>query len=394
MRYARLCLLLAALLLTCSALADEASDITSQALIRNARGQEVAELTDRRPQTSLAKDGGKAHYTITLPEGLTCAHLYVEQASRPVRLRVEVQDAAGQWQKASASDHPFLHQYMKLDGLSRFRLTSDEAGRIAVLGELYLFGEGELPGFVQRWQMPEGKMDMMQIVAHPDDELLWFGGAIPYYAGVRGKKLLNVYMAPTGYRRQTEMLNGLWHAGQRLYPVLGPFRDVSSRTLKQGNEAWGQYRIERFIVDLLRQWQPDVVLTHAQNGEYGHGAHRATSAGAAAAVAKAAVDQHYKDSAQAYGTWQVKKLYRHLGGEEGRLQMDWTGPQDCFGGRSCIEVASEAFSRYLTQQRFQMPEDGSRLDNRIFQLVHSTVGEDEEKDDFFEHVPLPAAASR
>lgn len=55
------------------------------------------------------------------------------------------------------------------------------------IGELYVYGAGEVPSEVQRWGMPSGKMDMMLIVAHPDDELLWFGGTIPYYAGQLNK---------------------------------------------------------------------------------------------------------------------------------------------------------------------------------------------------------------
>ncbi len=382
----RLLILFLLLSLSPLALADTAADITAGTIVTNARGAVVKEATDRRPKTSLLKDRGREFYDVSLPEDSACHHIYLELVGQPVPYKVEAQDAAGLWQTVAQAEHPFAHQYFKVEGLRQFRLSPAEPTKKAAPGEIYLYGQGERPEHIQLWQMPEGKMDMMLIVAHPDDELLWFGGTIPYYAGVRDKKLLNVYMAPCTDRRRTELLNGLWHSGQGIYPVLGPFRDIRAKTLQEANGAWGKGRIDRFLVGLLRQWQPDVVLTHAANGEYGHGAHKATSEGAVRAVQQAALASERHSESEAFGLWEVKKLYLHLGGAKGRIEMDWSAPQDRFQGRSSIEVAAESFAKHVSQQGFNMPADDSRLTNRVFQLVHSTVGEDKLKDDFLEHV--------
>ena len=46
------------------------------------------------------------------------------------------------------------------------------------------------------------KAELMLLVAHPDDELLWFGGLLPTYAGQRGLKVQVVYAAaPSPFRR-------------------------------------------------------------------------------------------------------------------------------------------------------------------------------------------------
>lgn len=111
------------------------------------------------------------------------------------------------------------------------------------ISELSVFGPGEVPGEVQRWEIPGGKMDMMLIVAHPDDELIWFGGTIPCYAGQLGKKLLNVYMTCGADYRRTELLNGLWHCGQRIYPIIGRFRYARVKTLDECNAKWGAKKV-------------------------------------------------------------------------------------------------------------------------------------------------------
>ncbi|MBQ8080714.1 MAG: PIG-L family deacetylase [Clostridia bacterium] len=62
---------------------------------------------------------------------------------------------------------------------------------------------------------------MLLLSAHPDDELLWFGGTLPTYAGERGKQVQLVYLAHGDARRKNELLDGLWTCGVHAYPVIG-----------------------------------------------------------------------------------------------------------------------------------------------------------------------------
>ena len=39
---------------------------------------------------------------------------------------------------------------------------------------------------------------MLQIVTHPDDDLIWFGGLLPLYAGERGMNVLVAYASTQG----------------------------------------------------------------------------------------------------------------------------------------------------------------------------------------------------
>ena len=112
-----------------------------------------------------------------------------------------------------------------------------------------------------------------------DDEILFFGGAIPYYAAERNMQVVVAYLTAgnmsdlarenrvTG--RRSELLNGLWEMGLRNYPVVYDFWDKFSKKLDSAYEAVGKKKVHEAMVELLRKCKPEVVLTHDVNGEIG-----------------------------------------------------------------------------------------------------------------------------
>ena len=67
--------------------------------------------------------------------------------------------------------------------------------------------------------------------------------------------------------------------------------------------------------------------------------------------------------------------------------MDWRQPLAAFDGRTALEMAEAAFACHISQQDTEYRvEDFGPYDNAVFGLAFSMVGEDEEKDDFFEHI--------
>ncbi len=68
--------------------------------------------------------------------------------------------------------------------------------------------------------------------------------------------------------------------------------------------------------------------------------------------------------------------------------MDWRQPLEAFGGRTSFEIAEEAFRCHVSQQhtRYRV-EDFGAGDCSLFGLYRSLVGEDIEKNDFFENLP-------
>ena len=139
-----------------------------------------------------------------------------------------------------------------------------------------------------------------------------------------------------------------------------------------------------YVTGLFRRYQPDVVITHDVKGEYGHGAHRTTADAAIHAVTLAADAAYAPETGE---SWQVKKLYLHLY-TENALEMDWRRPLEAFQGKTAFQVADEAFKMHKSQQSNGLiVQDWGEYANNRYGLYFSTVGPDEEKNDFFENIP-------
>ena len=169
------------------------------------------------------------------------------------------------------------------------------------------------------------------------------------------------------------------------------YRKVSSRDGKEIVQGW--------LTGVLRRVKPEVLVTQDINGEYGHGQHRMVADAAQACYDLAADPQAYPESAEAYGTWQVQKLYVHLyGEEEEQTRFDWTVPLESLGGKTGLEAAAEAYALHVTQKGAEVQinkkwrplsveETGSVWSNTAFGLYASQVGPDESHTDFLEHIP-------
>ena len=153
-------------------------------------------------------------------------------------------------------------------------------------------------------------------------------------------------------------------------------------------QCWGRETAYKTIVRAIRRFQPDVLVTHDILGEYGHTQHIVTSDAAYQAVLLAADPGYDPDSAQQYGAWQVKKLYRHLG-DAPTTRMDWQQPLAAFGGQTGLEIAAQAFKMHASQQDILWPTPpgpGEQYDSTVFTLVYSIVGPDEAGNDLLEHI--------
>ena len=221
----------------------------------------------------------------------------------------------------------------------------------------------------------------------------------PYYAGEKGMNVVVAYMTCGTMERRSELLNGLWAMGVRTYPEIGNFWDKYTKKLNTCYDAWGKSATNKYIVNLLRKYQPEVVVTHDVKGEYGHGAHLVCADAMQKCIPLAANPQKYTDSYKVYGAWEVKKLYLHMA-KENAIEMDWDQPLSAFDGKTGYEMAVEGYSWHVSQHEAgqKNPETGkyepfivepreSDYSCYRFGLVHSTVGVDVEKNDFFENIP-------
>ena len=387
-RYLPLLALLLTLLLS-PALADEARDITADAkLTLSSKAWRAETLYDRDYETSWTSE--KSRYpNVTVKTKEKCYGVYVcfSGELRPWVVQVK---KSGKWATVASGAGQYAHEYLPLDGLTDFRITyEDNKQRELAINELYLFSDGDVPAYVQQWQPTVEKADLMILVAHPDDEVLFMGGMLPTYAGERGMNVVVCYMTCGTTVRRSELLNGLWLCGVRTYPDIGDFWDKYSLKRDPIYEVWGKTKTHKYVTELIRKYQPEVLVTHDVNGEYGHGAHRLCADSALTCVSSAADASKFADSAKKYGAWQVKKLYLHMY-KDNQITLDWDVPLASQNGRTGFDVAVEAYTLHASQpqgKQYQVEPRDSEKSCYLFGLAHSTVGEDIQKNDLFENIP-------
>lgn len=374
------------------AFAAEANDITEDCKFKVcSSGRKYTLMTDKKYTSYWESNKIKTPWiAITAPEGKPIAGLYVCFGNMPESWEIQTSDDGKDWFTAVPGDTRFLHAYVALPQPAqhvRLAVTSEKKTALRI-NDLFVLSEGDLPDWVQVWQPTEEKADILFLSTHPDDELIFFGGAIPTYAVEQQRKVVVAYFTRSNTTRSSELLNGLWHMGVRTYPVIGTFKDSYAKSLKAAyKSAGGKGKVNEWIVGLYRQYKPEVVVTQDTNGEYGHKQHMMIADAAQNCIALAANEDEFTASTIAYGTWQVKKLYLHLY-PENQITFDWTVPLKSMNGATGIELAEEAYTLHKTQASSGMSvtETGTKYDNRVFGLAFTTVGEDVRKDDFLENI--------
>ena len=287
----------------------------------------------------------------------------------------EVQvDRGNGWEKAADGNPVFLHAYYELDGVTKIRIqATGEKKTVLGFNEISVFGEGITPEWVQRWEPTPEKTDLLFMIANPDEETLYFGGAIPVYACERKCSTAVVCMAYDNQSRRGELLNSLWSMGYRYYPMISPYKSIGD---KERTQALA------YAAEAIRRCRPEVVVTLDENGE-GKNSLRKKVAG----ICREAYDLAASENGET-GSWQAKKLYMHLYGSDPTI-LDWDQPLESQKGLSGISAARYAYLYYKTQDATDKSVlgTGSKYPNNRFGLVKTTVGEDQAKDDFLENIP-------
>lgn len=287
-------------------------------------------------------------------------------------------------------EYGFYHEYIELDVPAETVTIHANAG--AVLCDIYAFSQGTVPDWVQIWQPSWDEADLLVIPTHADDEVVFFGGLLPYYAVERDLKVQVVYMTDHTSlepHRNHELLACMWNMGLRAYPVIGSFNDRLPifESVAVAKQFMNYDKVLAFQVELLRRFKPSVVVTHDLKGEYGHPAHIVTAQGFTEAVTLAADAANYPESAEKYGTWDTPKLYLHLYGDNETV-MDWNKPMEAFDGLTGYEVAALGWAGHRSQHKtnFGVYKDGHVYAGNLFGLYRSTVGEDVVGGDLFENI--------
>ncbi len=327
----------------------------------------------------------------------------------------------------------FIHEYIDLEtSTNEFTITLPDMS--ATVCDIYTFSDGEIPAWVQQWNPPCEEADILVLPARGNNEVIDFGGLIPYYAGEKDAKVQVAYMVNQWleYYRPHEILNALWECGVTYYPVFGDFVDCEVKTYEDAQLAYNQEEVTEYVVSLLRRFKPQVAVGQDLNGEGGNGISMIYAKALADACHISADESKYPDSASEYGVWDVPKTYLHLYGnisevlpdselyittdEDGEpvetttiaedeeattsdtdsaketgysgdveyltkpLLFDWSQILENFDGRTAYEVAQDAFEIHKSQTNWtSMKENGLRT-TAVYGLYRTTVEYDKGKE--------------
>ncbi len=366
-------------------LAEEARDVAKQcSFSTSVNSKHVKRMTDGTIASAWnAREKGTL--TVTLPGSGTAQGVMVTFFCDPPHLTVTDKDGTvlADWNEGYYTAWiPFSQP------AHSFTISRAEAGDL-VISRLYVLTEGDLPDWVQDWHRMKGSADLLMIVTHPDDDLLWFGGMIPTYAGERKMKVQVAYMVAAANRtRRVELLDALWYCGVRDYPSIGAFPDKGVYSVKAAYRNWGgEEAVLLYLTRLIRQYQPRVVALQDLNGEYGHIHHKITSRLAVKAITELCGDPDYDpESTEKWGIAAPQKVYIHLY-KENQVTFDWEQPLEAFDGKTSLEIAREAFKLHVSQQKgkYHVSTKGATRCT-LFGLYYSAVGPDTGLGDLFEHL--------
>lgn len=250
------------------------------------------------------------------------------------------------------------------------------------------------------WAPQPEKAALMVVIAHPDDEA-YFPGLLPYVCQVRKLPVVFIVMTsgeagiePRGNRelREEEQRRACRVYGLPNEPIFARFADGAWQgTLEDNWKLWGgETKAAEWLAQQIRRYRPDVIVTHAFDGESGHANHVGCALSVTKAFAWAADARAMPASAagQALAPWQAKKLYVHR----------WPIRSLAFrqdvpvspGGKTCLQIGETGGREHVSQGYATQPF--SELDApgvSRFGLYATTVGFDSDgSGDLFEHIDL------
>ena len=216
-----------------------------------------------------------------------------------------------------------------------------------------VFGMGELPEPFHAWIETPDHLDYLVISTHPDDDILFLGSVVPVYGAEEGfvGTIAYVTTAVGWSKRVLEAGNGAWVQGLRYRPLFWNLPDIVQKASQSEKDTFVYDDLLLATVRTYRRYRPVVVFAQDVNGEYGHWQHILTSKASREAFALAADPTFDPDSAEAYGTWQVQKLFLHLYGEN-QILIDAERPLSAFDGLNAYQIACKAFLKHQSQQGY------------------------------------------
>ena len=244
---------------------------------------------------------------------------------------------------------------------------------------------------------------VLYMAAHPDDENT---NIIAY--------LSNEKLASTAYLSLTRGDGGQNLIGPEMRELLGVIRTqelLAARRIDGGEQfftraidfgfsksaaeafsVWGKDAVLSDAIKVIRQYQPDVIITRFPPDERaGHGHHTASAVVAGEAFDLSSRSNVFPEQVKEFGTWQVKRLYTNTGrwwnrtvneNTPGVITID-VGGYNTLLGKSYSEISALSSSQHKSQgwgrpgERGYKPEflehvKGAPASKNIFEGVDTT----------------------
>jgi len=371
--------------------ADKAQNIISSCLLYASKHNgALNELRDGRLSSEFVVNGSGEQYLEIDLNGRIAAGVYIKWGKHSSEWTLEAIYADGTSTISRHGQHGILQEYVPLpEDTIKFRMiTADGESNSLRLVELEVYSPGTLPDSVHIWEPTPTTAEIMYISTHQDDEILFFGGAIPYYSGELELDSVVAYTAYDNTRRLHEALEGLWTCGLSQHPVFFYNPDKYASTFERARQRWDEDQVIADLTGLIAKHRPQVVISQDVDGEYGHGQHILTVYCLQQALKNSADEQYMSDRFPQLEPWTVSKCYLHLYAE-GNISMPWDKMKlSSAGGKTAFQVACDAYDCHVSQHIYDyaVGTTKERYDCRSFGLYWTQVGEDVQKNDFFENV--------
>lgn len=287
----------------------------------------------------------------------------------------------------------FLHELVELDSsTNEISITYQDEAQIK---EIFVFGE-VLPDWVEKWAPSLNEADLLLFSTHSDDDQIFFAGLIPHTLNAN-KSVQVVYLTKhlNHPHRFDEALSGLWTVGIKNYPIFGPVPDAYSKSLDKALENLKKVDLTlddviHFEVDMIRKFKPKVVVSHDEEGEYGHGQHRLITYALESSV-RYLDDANYKS---VYRPYLPYKIYLHLY-KENPIIMDYDIPLEKYEGKTAFQVSMEGLAKHESQLnliwgkwlKYKSTNEIRQYNPKYLGLYFSSVGYENKDNDMFYNIP-------
>ncbi len=344
-------LILLMLAVPLSALAEEreATDLTGSCTVDTGKyGNAVSRIMSRDIDRYQRFEAGTS-FTLEWKDSVPAVYLCLQWRELPQSVTIDQYDADGNLLRTEIAESlpetitPLAAETRKV------QIGAGETDMVVCYCRVY--GDGVLPDPFHEWLETPEKLDYLLISTHPDDDVLYLGSIVPVYGAEQGYVGTIAYVTCQRRVRMTEAEDGAWAMGLRNRPLFLGFPDVARHAPQSEKDTFVYDEVLLATVRLYRQYRPNVVAAQDKNGEYGHWQHILTSKASVEAAPLAADPTYDPESVEAYGTWQVQKVFLHLY-DENQITVDAHMPLSFFGGDDAFTVAKKAFQKHVTQQNF------------------------------------------